>query len=100
MSQKVLYDVNPGCDDSTMIFMGLGSSEVEAADMTTVFGNVPLEYTIKNPLTVLEFAERRDIPIATGCERPFVGDANVPNEPDDVDAIYRALIRPANMSKS
>jgi len=68
--------------------MSLGSDEVEVADVTTVFGNVPLDYTTRNALAILEFAERQDIPVAAGCERPFVGDANVPNEPDDVDAIH------------
>jgi inosine-uridine nucleoside N-ribohydrolase len=88
MTRKVLYDVDPGCDDSTMIMMSLGSDELEVVGVTTVYGNASIEYTTRNALAVLEFAERLDVPVARGCGRPFVGDAEIPFEPDDVDAVH------------
>lgn len=88
MSGKVLYDVDPGCDDSTMIMMSLGSDELDVVGVTTTYGNAAIEYTTRNALAILEFANRLDVPVARGCGRPFVGDANIPFEPDDVDAVH------------
>ena len=39
---------------------------------TTVAGNVPLAHTTPNGLRVLDLAERADIPLAAGAERPLV----------------------------
>jgi inosine-uridine nucleoside N-ribohydrolase len=88
MAQKVLYDVDPGCDDSTMIMMSLGSDDLEVVGVTTVYGNASIEYTTRNALAILEFAERSDIPVARGCERPYVDTAEIPFEPEDVDAVH------------
>jgi len=88
MSRKVLYDVDPGCDDGTMIMMTLGHPAIDLVGVTTVYGNAPIEHTTKNALAILEFAERLDIPVARGCHRPFVREAEIPFEPDDVDEVH------------
>jgi inosine-uridine nucleoside N-ribohydrolase len=88
MTRKVLYDVDPGCDDSTMIMMSLGSDDIEVVGVTTAYGNASIEHTTRNALAILEFANRLDVPVARGCGRPFVGEAEIPFEPDDVDAVH------------
>jgi inosine-uridine nucleoside N-ribohydrolase len=88
MTRKVLYDVDPGCDDSMMIMMSLGSDDIEVIGVTTAYGNASIEHTTKNALAILEFANRLDVPVARGCGRPFVGKAEIPFEPDDVDAVH------------
>lgn len=88
MSRKVVYDVDPGCDDSTMLMMSLGSEELEVVGVTTTYGNASIDHTTRNALAILDFADRLDVPVARGCGRPFVGDAKIPFEPDDVDAVH------------
>ncbi|MFB6299192.1 MAG: nucleoside hydrolase [Halobacteriales archaeon] len=72
MSQQVLLDVDPGCDDAIMIAMALGNAAIDVVGLTTVAGNSTIENTTHNALSILEFADRPDVPVAKGCGRPFV----------------------------
>lgn len=72
MSVPVLIDTDPGHDDAIAILLALASPEVEVLGITTVGGNSGLENTTRNALTVLEVAERTDIPVASGCDHPLV----------------------------
>jgi inosine-uridine nucleoside N-ribohydrolase len=71
MSQKIIFDTDPGVDDAMAIQFLLNSPEIEILGLTTVFGNVDLEKTTANALRLLESAERTDIPVAKGAEKPM-----------------------------
>jgi inosine-uridine nucleoside N-ribohydrolase len=74
MSQKVLLDVDPGCDDAVMMAMALCAADLEVVGVTTVAGNSTVENTTRNALSVLAELDRTDVPVARGADRPLVDD--------------------------
>lgn len=72
---RILLDTDPGIDDALALFLALASPEVSLEAVTTVSGNVPVEYTTRNALALLELAGRHTIPVARGCDRPLIGTA-------------------------
>ncbi|MDN3919568.1 nucleoside hydrolase [Roseateles violae] len=71
MSQPIIIDTDPGQDDAIAILLALASPELELLGITTVAGNVPLALTSRNARIVLELADRRDVPVFAGAERPL-----------------------------
>jgi inosine-uridine nucleoside N-ribohydrolase len=74
MSRKLILDVDPGIDDALAIMMALGNDDVEVVGLTTVMGNTTIENTTENALSLLEFVDRTDIPVAQGAARPLADD--------------------------
>src|SRR5215470_16590418 len=72
--QRIILDTDPGIDDALALFLALASPEVQLEAITTVSGNVSVEHTTRNALTLLELAGRVDIPVARGSERPLVAE--------------------------
>jgi inosine-uridine nucleoside N-ribohydrolase len=68
----ILLDCDPGHDDAIALLLVLASPELELLGVTSVSGNQTLEKTTANAIRVLEFAGRRDIPVAAGADRPLV----------------------------
>lgn len=73
MAQKIIIDTDPGQDDAVAILLALASPELELLGLTVVAGNVPLERTLHNALTVCELGGRPDLPVHAGCDRPLKG---------------------------
>ncbi|XVH33386.1 nucleoside hydrolase (plasmid) [Haloferacaceae archaeon DSL9] len=71
MTCKLLLDVDPGLDDALAMYMALGSDAVDVVGVTTVMGNTSIEHTTRNALSLLEFVDRADIPVAKGAAKPF-----------------------------
>jgi len=67
----ILLDCDPGHDDAIALLLALASPELELLGVTTVHGNQTLEKTTQNALRVLELADRPDIPVAAGADRPL-----------------------------
>ena len=72
MTTPIVIDCDPGHDDAMAILLALASPEVELRGITTVAGNQTLDKTTRNALKVLELANRTDIPVAAGADRPLV----------------------------
>lgn len=72
MTTPLIIDCDPGHDDAIAILLALASPEVELLGVTTVGGNSGLANTTRNALTVLEVADRTDVPVAAGCDHPLV----------------------------
>src|SRR5438270_8662742 len=70
--RRIILDTDPGIDDALALFLALASPEVQLEAITTVSGNVDIAFTTYNALTLLELAERTDIPVARGCDRPLI----------------------------
>jgi inosine-uridine nucleoside N-ribohydrolase len=68
---RIILDTDPGLDDALALFLALASPEVQLEAITTISGNVHVDLTTRNALTLLELAERTDIPVARGCDRPL-----------------------------
>lgn len=71
MSRKIIIDTDPGQDDAVAILLALASPELEVLGLTAVAGNVPLDLTAKNARIVCELANRPDIKVFAGCDRPL-----------------------------
>jgi inosine-uridine nucleoside N-ribohydrolase len=71
VSIPIVIDCDPGHDDAIAILLALSSPEVELRGITTVAGNQTLDKTTRNALKVLELADRTDIPVAAGADRPL-----------------------------
>jgi purine nucleosidase/pyrimidine-specific ribonucleoside hydrolase len=72
MAAPILIDCDPGHDDAIALLLALASPEVELLGVTTVAGNQTLAKTTANALRVLELADRDDVPVAAGADRPLV----------------------------
>ena len=72
MPRPLVLDCDPGHDDAIAILLALASPEVELLAVTTVAGNAPLAHTTTNAIRVLDFADRPEIPVAAGADRPLV----------------------------
>ncbi|GAC1390240.1 MAG: nucleoside hydrolase [Ktedonobacteraceae bacterium] len=70
--QRIILDTDPGIDDALALFLALASPEVTLEAVTTVSGNVSIEQTTYNALTLLTLAGRTDIPVAYGSSEPLV----------------------------
>ena len=71
MPIPVVLDCDPGHDDAIALLLALASPELELLGVTTTYGNQTLEKTTSNALRVLELADRTDVRVAAGAERPF-----------------------------
>lgn len=70
MAQKVLFDVDPGCDDAVMLAMALGLDALDVVGISTVCGNSTTDNTTQNTLAILELGGY-DVPVARGVDRPL-----------------------------
>lgn len=70
--QKIIIDTDPGIDDAIAILLALAAKdEVDLLALTTVTGNVGLNYTAPNACKILTLAERTDIPVYRGCAETY-----------------------------
>ena len=58
MPQRVIFDTDPGVDDTMALFFLLRSPELHLEAVTTVFGNVDIDQTTRNTL-IAPSASRR-----------------------------------------
>lgn len=78
MARKIIIDTDPGIDDAMAIFFALASPEIEVVGLTTIFGNAHTDVTTRNALSLLEIAERSDIPVAVGESKPVASEFRGP----------------------
>ncbi|SFM23733.1 nucleoside hydrolase [Shimia aestuarii] len=71
-ARKIIIDTDPGQDDAVAILLALASPEdIDVLGITAVAGNVPLALTSKNARIVCELADKADVKIFAGCDRPL-----------------------------
>lgn len=72
---KIIIDTDPGQDDAAAILMAFGLDAMKKIDLlaiTCVAGNVPLPLTQKNARIICDWAERQDMQVYAGCEKPLL----------------------------
>lgn len=72
--RKIIIDTDPGIDDAIAIAIAAFSEEVDVKLVTTVSGNVNIDYVTENTIKLLSFY-KKDIPVAKGASRPIVRQA-------------------------
>jgi inosine-uridine nucleoside N-ribohydrolase len=71
MSIPVIVDCDPGHDDVFALWLAAGHPSLELIAVTTVGGNVPLEYTSRNARIALTVAGVTGVPVAAGAAGPL-----------------------------
>ena len=72
---KIIIDCDPGQDDVINLLLAMSSpEELDILGVTAVAGNVPLALTQRNTRIVCELAQRPDVKVYAGCERPMLRD--------------------------
>ena len=70
MQKKIIIDTDPGQDDAVAILLALASpNELNCLGITTVAGNVPLNFTSKNARIICELADRPELKVIAGVEK-------------------------------
>lgn len=69
--QKIIIDTDPGQDDGVAILFALASQELDILGITTVAGNVPLSLTSKNAQMICELAQKPEMKVFVGCDKPL-----------------------------
>lgn len=72
MAKKLILDVDTGTDDAVAIMLAALHPEIELVGVTTVNGNVEVQYCTDNSLRVLDHIGRPDIRVYQGADRPLV----------------------------
>jgi purine nucleosidase len=71
-TRKIIIDCDPGQDDAVMLLLALACPEqFDILGITTVAGNVPLALTERNARIMCELADRSDVPVFAGCDKPM-----------------------------
>jgi purine nucleosidase len=70
--KRVLFDTDPGIDDSMAILLAFSSPEIEVVGLSTVFGNTGVDVTTANALRLVELAGHPEIPVAAGANKPLL----------------------------
>ncbi len=70
--RKIIIDTDPGQDDAVAILLALASpEEIDVLGITAVAGNVPLDFTKNNALTICELAQKPEVKVFAGCDTPM-----------------------------
>jgi inosine-uridine nucleoside N-ribohydrolase len=68
----LILDVDTGTDDALALAYAVASPRIELVAVTTVAGNVDVEKTTANTLSVLDWLGGGDVPVHRGASRPLV----------------------------
>jgi non-specific riboncleoside hydrolase len=69
--RNIIIDTDPGIDDAIALAIASFSEEIDVKLITTVSGNVSLDYVTENTLKLLTFYNK-DIPVAKGASGPLI----------------------------
>ena len=74
MSERVplILDVDTGTDDALALAYAVASPRIDLVAVTTVAGNVDVEKTTANTLSVLDWLGGGNVPVHRGASRPLV----------------------------
>lgn len=72
MPKHIIFDTDPGIDDSLAILLALASPELVLDGISTIHGNASTKQTTRNALAVLELANASHVPVYQGCDLPLV----------------------------
>jgi purine nucleosidase len=71
--RRIIIDTDPSPDDAVAFLVALASpDELEVLAITTVAGNVPIEFTSKNARKALELAGCAETPVYAGAAAPLL----------------------------
>jgi inosine-uridine nucleoside N-ribohydrolase len=73
MKQKVILDVDTGCDDAVAMLLAGHHADIELVAALPVHGNAPLAQTLDNTLRLLCAGKLEHVPVYVGADYPIIG---------------------------
>ena len=73
MKQKVILDVDTGCDDAVAMLLAGHHADTELVAALPVHGNAPLAQTLDNTLRLLCAGKLEHVPVYAGADYPLIG---------------------------
>lgn len=73
MPQKVILDVDTGCDDAVAMLLAGHHPDLEMVAVLPVHGNAPLKDTLDNTLRLLSAGKLEHVPVYVGADSPLIG---------------------------
>jgi purine nucleosidase len=70
--KRIIFDTDPGIDDSLAILLALASPELRIEGISVVHGNCSVDQALSNALGVLELVGVSNISVARGFDLPLV----------------------------
>lgn len=71
MKRKLIYDCDPGTDDSVSILMAIMEPTVELLAITCESGNFPASISADHAMRILEYIGHTEIPVYKGTDHPL-----------------------------
>lgn len=68
---NIIFDCDPGHDDAIALLLSCYSEDINLLAVTTAAGNQTIDKTSKNALNLLNFFNKKDIPLARGSSTPL-----------------------------
>ena len=69
---KIILDTDPGVDDTMAIAYALAHPDIELLGLTTVYGNINIDYTTRNAQYVLDVLGATSVAVARGASAPSI----------------------------
>ncbi|MFK8080408.1 MAG: nucleoside hydrolase [Granulosicoccus sp.] len=69
---KIILDTDPGVDDAMAIAFAFTHPDIELLALTTVFGNLSIDFTTRNAQYILDTLGATDVAVAMGAAVPSV----------------------------
>ncbi len=69
---KVILDTDPGVDDAMAIAYAFCHPEIQLLGLTTVFGNINIDFATRNAMYILDQLGAVDVAVAKGAAAPSV----------------------------
>ncbi|UCG86714.1 MAG: nucleoside hydrolase [Gemmatimonadota bacterium] len=88
----MVIDTDPGIDDLVALALAVTSPHLEIVAITTTYGNATLESTTRNTRELLRLADRGDVPLYRGCDRPLVRDLVTAPETHGITGVGYATV--------
>ena len=73
---RLIIDTDAGVDDAQALLLALAHQNVRIEAITTVTGNIHVDYVVRNVASTLKVMGSEQIPVFRGAERPLVSDWN------------------------
>lgn len=66
--KKIILDLDTGIDDALAILYALGSNECELIGITSTYGNVSVDTSVENSLSILDLVGYSNVPVYRGSD--------------------------------
>jgi purine nucleosidase len=95
MPIPIILDCDPGTDDAFALLLALASPEIEVLAVTVAGGNVGLDRTLPNAVSLVALAGS-DVPVYGGADRPLLGDFVNETRVHGIDGLGGVALPPGN----